>query len=185
MRQQETTAHRPPLLIEEYFAGETKAWGLFRDRFGVVRRQFDVAIKGTWENGTLTLVEDFVYDDGEKERRVWSIEKTGPDRYSGRADGVIGTAQGEAHGNALNWRYRFALAVGTRTWNVTFDDWLYLQSDGVLINRAAVTKFGFRLGEVMLVFAKQSARPSCAGESAAPITSVTRAAGRGGAVSCL
>ena len=63
-------------------------------------------------------------------------------------------ANGLAYGNALNWTYQFALKVEDDTWNVTFDDWLFLQSDDVLINRAEVTKFGFKLGEVTLVFRK-------------------------------
>lgn len=185
MNNKNNTAHWPPLLIEEYFAGRTTAWGLFRDRFGVVRRQFNVSIDGTWDDETLTLVEDFVYDDGEKERRIWTIEKIGDGTYSGRADGVIGAASGRAHANTLNWRYRFALNVGTRTWHVTFDDWLFLQSDGVLINRADVTKFGFRLGEVVLVFVKQAADLSTAGDGAEAMETIVNPSGQGGGVSCL
>ena len=144
----------PTLLIEEYFAGQTRAWGMFQDRFGNVRRQFTVDIDGTWDGETLTLVEDFLYDDGEVEQRIWTITKTGQNTYTGQANGVIGVAEGQAFGNALNWRYRFALDVGDSTLNVTFDDWMFLQDDRVLVNRADVTKLGFRLGEVTLFFQK-------------------------------
>ena len=104
-------------------------------------------------------MEDFLYDDGETEQRVWRITKTGEHAYEGQAEGVIGVAEGRAYGNALNWKYRFALEVGDDTWNVAFDDWLFLQSDGVVINRAEVTKFGFKLGEVTLVFRKTADAP--------------------------
>ena len=93
-------------------------------------------------------------DDGETEQRIWRITKNGEHGYEGQAEGVIGVAKGIAYGNALNWTYRFALKVDDDTWNVAFDDWLFLQSDGVLINRAEVTKLGFKLGEVTLVFRK-------------------------------
>ena len=156
MKPEDFAGREPKLVIEEYFAGRTKAWGIFQDRFGRLRRQFEVEIDGTWEDGTLTLVEDFVYDDGETEQRIWRISKTGEHGYEGRAEGVIGVAEGLAYGNALNWTYRFALKVGDDTWNVAFDDWLFLQSDGVLINRAEVTKFGFKLGDVILVFRKEA-----------------------------
>ncbi|MDH3474506.1 MAG: DUF3833 domain-containing protein [Rhodospirillales bacterium] len=159
MKPEDFAGREPKLLIEEYFAGRTKAWGIFQDRFGQLRRQFEVEIEGTWDGKTLTLVEDFLYDDGETERRVWRIAKGGEHEYEGRAEGVIGVAEGLAYGNALNWSYRFALKVGDSTWNVTFDDWLFLQSDGVLINRAEVTKFGVKLGEVTLVFRKLAAAP--------------------------
>jgi hypothetical protein len=154
MKPEEFTGREPRLLIEDYFAGHTKAWGIFQDRFGRLRRQFEVDIEGTWDGETLTLVEDFLYDDGETEQRVWLIKKMGEHAYEGRADGVIGVAKGLGYGNALNWTYRFALKVEDGTWNVTFDDWLFLQPDGVLINRAEITKFGIELGTVTLVFRK-------------------------------
>ena len=159
MKPEDFAGREPVLLIEDYFAGRTTAWGIFQDRFGRLRRQFKVEIDGTWDGETLTLVEDFLYDDGETEQRVWHITKQDAHAYRGRAEGVIGDAEGTAYGNALQWRYRFALKVGDDTWKVTFDDWLFLQSDGVLINRADVTKFGFKLGEVTLVFHKAAEGP--------------------------
>jgi hypothetical protein len=144
----------PCFLIEEYFAGKTRAWGIFQDRFGKLRRQFVVDIEGLWDGETLTLAEDFLYDDGQRERRTWHIRKTGAQRYDGTADGVVGSALGWRRGSMLNWRYRFALKVGANTWTVHFDDWMFLQDDGVMINRAKVTKFGIRLGEVTIAFTK-------------------------------
>ena len=67
----------PRLVLEEYFAGETKAWGIFEDRFGNLRREFKVDIQGTWDGRTLTMVEDFLYADGEVDQRIWRIEKVG------------------------------------------------------------------------------------------------------------
>ena len=157
MKPEDFAGREPRLLLEEYFAGTTRAHGLFVDRFGDLRRQFVVDIEGTWDGETLTLVEDFFYDDGETEQRIWRIRKTGPHSYEGRADDVIGPASGKAYGNALNWRYQLALKVGGSTWNVTFDDWMFLQDDDVIINRAEVTKFGFKLGDVTIVFSKPQA----------------------------
>ena len=154
MKPEDLAGKEPRLLIEDYFEGRSTAWGIFQDRFGTLRRSFKVEIEGTWDGETLTLVEDFVYDDGEEERRTWRIRKTGEHDYQGRAEGVIGVAAGRAFGNALHWRYDFDLKVGDSTWRVTFDDWLFLQDDGILINRAAVTKFGIEIGEVTLVFRK-------------------------------
>ncbi len=154
MKAEDFADREPRLLIEDYFAGKTQAWGIFQDRFGTLRRQFEVDIEGTWDGETLTLVEDFLYDDGETEQRIWRIKKSGAHTYAGLAEGVIDQAEGVAYGNALNWRYRFALKVGDSTWNVQFDDWLFLQDDRVLINRAVVTKLGLLIGEVTLMFQK-------------------------------
>jgi len=95
----------PTLRIETYFQGKTQAWGIFEDRFGTLRRQFTVDIDGSWDGKELVLDERFQYSDGETDRRVWTIRKTGAHSYEGSADDVIGVARGEAYGNALNWQY--------------------------------------------------------------------------------
>ena len=167
MKPEDFAGREPRFRIEDYFRGKTRAWGIFQDRFGTLRRQFVVDIDGTWDGETLMLVEDFAYDDGKTEQRTWQIRKTGEHSYEGHADGVIGAAQGLSYGNALNWNYRFALRVGESTWNVIFDDWMFLQDDGVMINRAEVTKFGFQLGELTIAFRKDR-DPAAANATAAP-----------------
>lgn len=153
-RQRHQAAVRPLLRLEAYFAGRTRAWGVFQDRFGKLRRQFEVEVEGDWDGRRLTLTEDFLYDDGETERRVWHIEPQGRSGYRGTADDVIGEARGRAVANQLHWRYRFSLPVGAKRLLVDFDDRMFLQPDGKLINRARVSKFGILLGEATIVFSK-------------------------------
>ena len=145
---------KPELVLEDYFKGRTEAWGIFEDRFGKLRRQFKVTIDGKWDGKTLTLDERFKYDDGETDQRIWRITKLGKGKYEGTAADVIGIATGEASGNALNWRYDMDLKVGDGSFKVTFNDWMFLQSDGVLINRAKVSKLGVEIGSVTLFFKK-------------------------------
>ncbi|MEM6492646.1 MAG: DUF3833 family protein, partial [Pseudomonadota bacterium] len=45
----------PELRLEEYFAGESRAWGVFEDRFGTLKRQFTVDIVGEWDGEQLVL----------------------------------------------------------------------------------------------------------------------------------
>lgn len=147
----------PELKIEDYFQGRTTASGVFQDRFGEVRRRFQVDIDGTWDEDTrtLTLVEDFVYDDGQTEQRIWTIQKTGENSYEGSADKVVGTAAGQSAGHAFNFNYLFDLSVNGNTWRVRFDDWMYLQPGGrILFNKATISKYGVRLGDVYIFFDK-------------------------------
>jgi hypothetical protein len=144
----------PKLVIEEYFSGKTIAWGLFEDRFGTIRRQFTVDINGSWDGTELVLDEKFAFSDGERDQRIWKIRKTGENTYVGEADDVIGQASGEASGNALNWRYQMDMKIGSNQLRVRFDDWMFLQPSGVLLNRARVSKFGIEIGTVTLAFQK-------------------------------
>ena len=147
---------KPDLILEQYFLGRTFASGIFEDRFGNVRRQFTVDIDGTWDGRTLTLTEDFTFDDGESETRVWTIEKMRPGSYIGTADDVIGVAKGTVLGNTLNWKYDMRLKVGGSRVKVHFDDWMFLQSNGVLINKATVSKLGLDIGRVTIAFTRKA-----------------------------
>ena len=145
----------PKLVLEKYFLGKTRAWGIFEDRFGKVRRQFVVDIEGKWDGKVLVLDEHFNFDDGEKSFRQWRITKMGEGHYNGRADDVIGIATGVSAGNALNWSYVMDLKTGeSKTLRVNFDDWMFLQPAGVLLNRARMSKFGVELGVTTIAFMK-------------------------------
>ncbi len=150
----------PTLRLETFFPGHSQVFGIFQDRFGRPRRQLKGEVEATFKDGILTLDEHFIFDDGAREQRTWRIEPQGHGHYRATANGVIGTAVGAMEGNALRWRYTFALDLGSRTLNVQFDDWMCQQSDTVLINRAIVKKCGLRIGDLTLVFIKQ--RPAAA-----------------------
>ncbi len=143
------------LNLEEFFEGKTVAYGQFQDVLGNVPRRFTVQIDGTWDGTTLTLVEDFVYDDGATEQRIWTLTKTGEDSWTGTAPGVLGEATGIERGDTFNWKYKIDLPIKDGTIRVNFDDWMWLLSDDRLLNRAYVSRFGFRLGEVILYFEKK------------------------------
>ena len=148
-------AEKPVLDLRTYFDGDIDAWGVFQDRSGKVVRRFTVKMKCTWVGDTGTLDEDFTYSDGKKEKRVWTVRRQPEGRWIGTAADVVGEAQGISSGNALNWRYTLALNVDGTVWNVDFDDWMYLVDERVMLNRATMSKFGIRLGEVLLSFTKR------------------------------
>ena len=147
------------LNIEQFFDGDLVAYGQFQDVLGTVRRQFTVKIKGDWNGKRLKLVEDFVYEDGSTEQRVWTLVKTGAQTWAGTAPGVIGQAVGVEQGDRFNWRYTIDLPVPAAdgpatTVRVTFDDWIWLQSDSRAFNRAYMKRYGLAIGDVSISFEK-------------------------------
>ena len=154
-------AERPLLDLRQYFSGRVEGWGMFQDRSGKVLKRFHVVIDAKWQGDTGTLDERFTWSDGpgggNPERRVWTLTDLGGGRYGGSAGDVVGSARGEAAGNALRWRYVLALPVDGKVVEVDFDDWMYLVDDKVMLNRSFMSKYGFRLGEVTLTLVR---RPS-------------------------
>jgi hypothetical protein len=45
--------------------------------------------------------------------------------------------------------------VDGKVYHVNFDDWMYQMDENVMLNRAVMSKFGIRLGEVTLSFRKR------------------------------
>jgi hypothetical protein len=147
---------QPRLDVQQYFNGRLDAHGMFQDRSGAVIKRFVVVMNCTWQGDTGTLDEDFVYSDGTKQKRVWTLKKSGEGRFTATAADVVGTAQGVVSGNALRWNYVLALPVDGKIINVNMDDWMFLIDHKVMLNRTAMSKFGVNLGNVTLSFTKRT-----------------------------
>ena len=150
---------RPALELQHYFNGTLEGHGLFQDRSGQVQRRFVVTIKSSWAGDVGTLDEDFVWSDGKREKRIWTLRRDKDEaagtRWIGTAADVIGEARGVVSGNALNWTYTFDLRTDEgKRYEVAFDDWMFLIDERVMLNRAVMSFYGFRVGEVLISFRK-------------------------------
>lgn len=155
MKPEDFANAEPKLILEEYFQGKSRAYGFVENFSGKVIRQFVVDIEGRWDGKTLTLIEDFVWNDGEVEQRIWELTKVDAHTWEGRTADAIGVATGKLYGNAFNLRYDFNLKTGNGRTKVSFDDWMFLQPDGVLLNRAQIRKFGLTVAEVTISFKRE------------------------------
>ena len=144
----------PEIKIEKYFEGQVKAWGILQDRKGRVTRQFEANMIGKFENNILTLEEDFFWKDGETQRRVWKIKKIDEHNYIGTAPDVVGEAKGVSYGSAFKFEYNLMIPFKGKNIKIRFDDWIFKQDEKVAINRATLTKFGFKVGELIVFFEK-------------------------------
>lgn len=147
-------SERPALDLARYFDGALEGHGMVLDRSGEVQRRFVVRIQATWKDGVGTLDEDFTWSDGKQERRVWTLRRAQPDgsRWIGTAADVIGEATGVVAGNALNWTYTLDLATDRGRFRIGFDDWMFLIDERVMLNRAVMSFYGVRVGEVLIAF---------------------------------
>jgi len=141
----------PALVPERFFDGNLVAYGMLKNRGGEVTRRFRADIRAYWEDGVGTLEEDFVFDDGETDRRVWTLTPTGPGSYRGTAGDVVGAAELSVAGNAMFLDYVLRVPRGDGTIDVLIDDRMYLIDENTLLNESRLSKFGFRVGELTLV----------------------------------
>lgn len=146
------------LRMENFFPGRVMAEGVFTPRFGGDPRGLTVTIDSTWDGKVLILAEDFVYSDGERDKKTWRLTPTGDRTFSGVREDVIGTARLFPDGPAMRLDYTVILkteAFGPL--HVRFRDILALQPDGSLLNKAVVSKWGLTLGTVELRMTRPAA----------------------------
>lgn len=145
----------PRLDLRQYLNGPLEAWGMLYDISGKVDLQFHVTMKGSWKGNVGTLEEHFTYSDGRKDQRTWTITFTDDHHFTATAGDVVGEAKGTQHGAVANMRYVLdAKRSSGETIRLDMDDWLYLQTDKVLINRTKMRKFGLTVGELVITFQK-------------------------------
>lgn len=145
----------PALHLDEFFNGELKAWGIVMSRSGTVTRRFVATLVGEWKGNEGVLKEEFLFDDKEVQKREWKLKKVGPNSYEGQASDVTGVGYGKTSGFAMNWKYTLQIPVGGTVYEVPFDDSMYLVDQKSVMNRAVMSKFGFRIGEILIFIQKK------------------------------
>jgi hypothetical protein len=148
---QDYASERPRFVPETFFDGSLVAHGIIKDRSGRVTRRFVAEIDASWENGVGTLDERFVFSDGERDTRVWTLNPAGEGRYVGTAGDVMGEAPITVAGNAMFLKYTLRAPFRDGTVDLSIDDRMYLIDENTLLNESIMRKFGFRVGEINLV----------------------------------
>ncbi|TCK31516.1 uncharacterized protein DUF3833 [Ancylobacter aquaticus] len=146
-----SSAQARDLVLEQFFAGRTVAEGSFSAINGV-KRTFTVDLDGRWNGHVLTLVEDFRFADGEKDRKTWRFEKLGPGRYRGTREDVRGDTLVSVKGDTATFSYVVDLDAGADENLVRFHDKMVLRDDSTVLNTAWVTKYGFPVALTRVAF---------------------------------
>ena len=155
MQPEDFSSASPRFVPEQFFLGRSKGTGIFFDRFGDKQLSFTVELDGEWDGKRLKLTELLTYETGETVSRIYDIDKIDEHTYHATTADVVGTAIIRSFGNTLKWEYKLRQQIGDSTWTLAFDDWMFLQQDGLVLNRAFASKWGVGVGEVFMALQKQ------------------------------
>jgi hypothetical protein len=142
--------NKPVLILESFFNGQLIGHGIIKNRSGKAIRSFSVDIDASWNNGVGTLDENFVFNDGETQKRIWTLTKNVDGSYSGTAADVVGQARIHASGNSLFLDYVLSINYDGNDIDLRIDDRMYLLNDRFLLNESTMLKWGFEVGEIIL-----------------------------------
>ena len=140
-----------PFSLESFFVGRLVAEGSFVSRIDGSRRDLLAKMRGSWDGKTLTLVEDFAYADGERDRKTWRFTKVGPGRYVGTREDVIGEATVRDLGGRITLDYTATVKKKDGgSYDLRFADEIVPAAPGRALNTATVSLLFFPVGDVRL-----------------------------------
>jgi hypothetical protein len=137
-----------PITLDAAFAGRAVGAGVFRLDLTGSERRFTARLDGRLRGDRLTVVEDFVYDDGEENRLSWVFDRTGQGRWTGRREDTVGEAEVIESGNEVRLSYLADFRSGDRVTRLGFEDVIYFGPDGRIINDAIVSYGPLPVGRV-------------------------------------
>jgi hypothetical protein len=136
------------LTLVDAFRGRTVGEGVFRVPVAGIERRFRATLNGRYDGRVLTVVEDFLFADGETDRLTWRFTRVAPGRWTGTREDVVGQADVREGPTEIRLDYTAdARSRGTTT-RLGFSDIIYRRADGVVVNEAVVTRFGVPIGSV-------------------------------------
>lgn len=137
-----------PITLEDAFARRATGVGLFRVPLTGSERRFRAELDGRLDGDRLTVVEDFIYDDGEENRLTWVFDRNGPGRWRGRREDTVGYAEVVETGTEIRLSYLADFRSDEEVTRLGFEDVIYYGPDGRVINDAVVTRWGLPLAKV-------------------------------------
>ena len=140
----------PAFTPEAFFNGTLTAHGIVKDFSGTAIRHFQADITGCWRDGVGTLDEDFTFDDGEQQTRIWTLTPNGDQTFIGTAGDVVGEGLARWEGNAMFLDYTLRIELENGPIDVRIDDRMYRVSDNIVINESKMRKFGIGVGDILL-----------------------------------
>ncbi|MCU0904639.1 MAG: DUF3833 domain-containing protein [Tabrizicola sp.] len=144
-----------PITLVSAFQGRTTGRGHFRVWLTGDERRFTARLNGrvTGPEGarTLTVVEDFFYDDGQEDRLTWVFREQGPGRWTGKREDTVGEATVIEEDGQIRLTYTADFKSPSGVNRLGFEDILYAAPDGSIINDAVVSRAGIPVASVRFV----------------------------------
>jgi hypothetical protein len=143
------------LTLVDAFAGRSTGTGLFKVGLTGDQRSFTAKLNGTVAGKAgarrLTVVEDFIYDDGDENTLTWVFDEVGAGRWTGRREDTVGQAEVVEDNGVIRLTYTADFVSPGAVTRLGFADVIYDAGGGKIINDAIVTRWGLPVATVQFV----------------------------------
>ena len=144
-----------PITLVSAFEGRTEGRGVFRIRLTGEERRFTARLNGKVTGKaparTLTVAEEFIFDDGQTDRLTWVFTETGLGRWTGRREDTVGEAVVVEEDGVIRLTYTADFRSPSGVTRLGFRDVIYGAADGTIINDGVVSRWGLPVADVRFV----------------------------------
>lgn len=148
-RSTDYAAKTPAFDIRRALNGPILCEGAIYGPLGRVESRFVAQMNAAWDGNRCRMTEDFTYDSGMVQTRVWTLRLDQDGTIHAEAPDLIGTGAGQQMGSAVQLRYRIRLPAEAGGHVLSVIDWMYLAPNGTIINRSQFRKFGIKVAELV------------------------------------
>ena len=135
--------------IRKVLNGPLACEGIIYGPTGRVTSRFVARFDASWDGNTGVMKEVFNYDSGNMQHREWYLTLEDGGAIKADANDLVGTGRGQQSGNAVLLSYKIKLSDEAGGHVLDAQDWMYLMSNGTVMNRNQFRKFGFKVAELV------------------------------------
>ena len=135
--------------IRKVLNGPLDCEGIIYGPTGRVTSRFVARFDASWDGNTGVMKEVFNYDSGNVQHREWHLTLEDGGAIKADANDLVGTGRGQQSGNAVLLSYKIKLSDEAGGHVLDAQDWMYLMSNGTVMNRNQFRKFGFKVAELV------------------------------------
>ena len=158
-------SHGPQFDIRERLNGPITCEGIIYGPTGRVSSRFTANFEASWNGNVGVMKEVFHYDSGNVQNREWQLTLGNDGSIKAEAPDVVGIGTGQQKGSAVLLNYRIKLSEDAGGHVLDTTDWMYLMSNGSIMNRSQFRKFGIKVAELVATMRpKEPAPQAFAGE---------------------
>lgn len=132
-----------PITLVDAFVGRSYAAGLYRLKHVWLERRFRETLAGRLNADTLTLDQEYLYDDGFRSRLTWVFRRAGQGLWTGLRSDSVDEARITETGTEIRLSYLVDLQTGEGVERLGFNEVIYRRQDGRMISESVVLRDGF------------------------------------------
>ena len=149
------SGQKPTFNIRDTLSGELLCEGIIFGPTGVVNSRFVADMNAIWDGNKGIINERFVYDNGSVQDREWVLTIMDSGKILAEASDLIGTGTGAQSGSTVKLNYNLKLPQDAGGHEIAVVDWMYLLSNGSIMNRSQFYKYGIKVGELVATIRKK------------------------------